>query len=68
MTIDLSPTQRKVLIVLARNQVAIPLAGKGRAPYLSAARALVRKGLAFAGQHTGHYGATEAGRAAVADS
>lgn len=67
MTTELSPTQRKVLTVLARNQVAIPLAGKGRAPYLSAARALVRKGFAYAGAHTGWYGATDAGRAAVAD-
>lgn len=59
----LSATQLKVLQRLAKDPNKLPrqLAGYGAAPYLSAARALVRKGLAKNGTKTGYYGITKAG-------
>ena len=62
---ELSDTQKKVLRILAKRQGEVQLAGHGRAAYLSAARALVRKGLART-WHTGKYATTEAGRELVA--
>lgn len=64
---DISQTQQKVLMFLADAQGPRNLTGHGRAPYMSAARALVRKGLAYQGTRTGHYGATEAGRTLIKD-
>lgn len=64
----LSKTQEKVLRVLCRKNIAIQVAGHGNAPYVSACRALVRRDLAFAASRTGWYGATDAGRAWVADN
>jgi hypothetical protein len=59
----LSAAQKKVLLVLSRDPNKLPrqIAGFGAAPYLSAARALVRKGLAKSGAQTGYYGITPAG-------
>jgi hypothetical protein len=66
---DLSQTQVKVMRYIARHEVnkgcSVQLAGHGRAPWLSAARSLVRKGFAVPGSRTGYYGITESGRAAM---
>ena len=63
---QLSVTQQRVLKWIYRepNRCEVQVAGHGRAPLLSAARALVRKGLART-FNTGRYAATEAGRALV---
>ncbi len=60
---EISKTQMRVLGRMARypNHLPMQIAGFGMAPQLSAARALVRKGLARAGSKTGHYKITEAG-------
>ena len=60
---ELSATQTKVLLFISRHPNAnAQIAGYGRAPWLSAARALVRRGLA--GTYlTGHYYLTDEGKA-----
>ena len=57
---ELSATQIKVLRMLAKSQCEVQIAGHGMAPYLSAARALVRKGFAKT-WNTGKYLATAEG-------
>ncbi len=59
----LSAAQEKVLRFLSKDPNRLPrqLAGYGAAPHLSAARALVRKGLVRAGTRTGYYGITADG-------
>jgi hypothetical protein len=59
---SLSRTQRYVLQWLATDTISVQIAGHGNAPYLSAARALVRRGLAWT-YATGHFGLTDKGRA-----
>ena len=63
---QLSPTQQKVLRRLGRQHAGDhgQIAGHGMAPYLSAARALARKGLAITFR-TGCYHITPAGRAVL---
>jgi hypothetical protein len=58
---ELSETQIKVMRILAKRSGEVQLAGHGMAPYLSAARALVKKGLAKT-WHTGKYAATDDGK------
>lgn len=59
---DLSETQQKMLRILVSRGGNVQVAGYGRAKWLSAARALMRRGLADS-YHTGKYYATDAGKA-----
>ena len=58
---ELSTHQEKVFARLVRADCNLQIAGYGRAAHLSAARALVRKGLAMSWL-TGYYCITPAGR------
>ena len=60
---EISETQKRVLRMLVKWPYSVErqLAGKGMAPFLSAANALVRKGLATS-YLTGCFAATDAGR------
>jgi hypothetical protein len=59
----LSPTQQRVLRIVSKAPNGQrQIAGHGMAPFLSAARALVRKGLLRSWQ-TGHYCITDEGEA-----
>jgi len=62
----LSPTQKRVLLRVSRCPYDVQLAGYGRAPLLSAARALVRKGL-LGSYQTGCFYLTKAGEKFVAE-
>lgn len=62
---DLSPTQQRVMRYLAQSVTEIQVAGKGRAPFLSAANALRRKGFATS-YRTGWFKLTDEGRAILA--
>lgn len=60
-----SAIQERALRWLCRNQCEVQIAGHGRAAWLSAANALMRRGLARS-YRTGRFYATDAGRAWVA--
>lgn len=45
-----------------RNRGSVQIAGYGRAAWLSASRALVRRGLVRPGTQTGYYALTDEGR------
>jgi hypothetical protein len=66
----LSPTAIKVMRYVRRHALhscaSVQIAAYGRAPWLSACRSLVRRGLMRAGSDTGHYALTEAGGIALA--
>lgn len=67
--IKISETQLMVMRYIKRHSLnggCEQIAGYGRASWLSASRALVRKGLARNGR-TGHYGLTEAGHEYLAE-
>lgn len=62
---DYSDTQRKVMRFVCRNALNkgsdVQIAGNGRGPWLSACRALVRKGM-MKSWHSGKYGLTPEGQ------
>lgn len=65
---EISETQLKVMRYIARNatnRTSVQIAGYGRASWLSASGALVRKGLARTWR-TGHYALTDDGYALLA--
>ena len=66
----LSEAQWKMIRILSRepNGLAMNIGGHGRGPYLSSCRALVRRGLVYAGHITSHYGLTATGRNLVAEA
>lgn len=62
----LSPTALKVMRYVYRRPngkhgCTVQIGGHGRAPWLSACRSLVKRGLMHASGRTGHYGLTKAG-------
>jgi hypothetical protein len=68
--VEIADTQLKVMKHVKSNALhrgtSVQIAGYKRAPYLSACRALVRKGLMFT-WNTGKYGLTEGGYIALAE-
>ncbi|USN16358.1 hypothetical protein PLUTO_00420 [Luteibacter phage vB_LflM-Pluto] len=67
MDTELSTTQWKMIRFLSREpqRGSRQVAGYGAGPRLSACRALVRKGLAYAATRTGYYGLTVEGEKLV---
>ena len=60
---EMSPTQQRVFrFIMRRGNYHGQIAGHGRAPWLSAAHALIRKGF-FVSFRTGEFVLTEQGRA-----
>lgn len=63
---NLSATQRRLLLWLAKDQCHRQVAGHGMAKWLSAGNALIRRGLAYS-HKTGKFGLTKEGRALAAN-